>query len=102
MAGGLVWLNVGNPLIRGLPRDSEPRQAYEQLSAAFAPGRRRADHARGHRAGHRAAARASSPRFQQVLGDQPGVAGVIGPATKPAEQPFGVVARRRAATRSAS
>ena len=38
MASGLIWLQVGNPLIRGLPRDSEPRQAYEQVSEGFAPG----------------------------------------------------------------
>ena len=38
MATPLAWLEVGNPLIRGLPADSEPRQAYEQLSSAFAPG----------------------------------------------------------------
>ena len=38
MSSGLLWMNIGNPLIRGLPADSEPRQAYEQLSTGFAPG----------------------------------------------------------------
>jgi putative drug exporter of the RND superfamily len=90
MAGGLAWLEVGNPLIRGLPRDSEARPAYEQLAAGFAPGvvapttlvvaRRRI-----------AADREALDALQQVLGGQPGVAGVIGPATGPAREPFGVV-----------
>jgi RND superfamily putative drug exporter len=93
MSAGLLWMHIGNPLIRGLPRDSEARQAYEQLSAAFAPGvvspatlvvsgpgiaRRREQLA----------------AFQQVLGDQPGVAGVIGPATSASEQGFGIVTSR--------
>jgi RND superfamily putative drug exporter len=90
MASGLGWLKVGNPLIRGLPSDSEPRVAYEQLSAGFAPG-------------------TVSPQtlvvtapgialnlkglvgLQRVLSTQPGVAGVIGPASRPNEQAFGLV-----------
>ena len=90
MSSGLLWLNIGNPLIRGLPADSEPRLAYEQLSAAFAPG-----------AVSPATLVVSAPgvarqreqlaAFQQVLGDQPGVAGVIGPDTSPAERGLGIV-----------
>jgi RND superfamily putative drug exporter len=90
MSSGLLWINIGNPLIRGLPADSEPRQAYEQLSAGFAPG-----------AVSPATLVVSAPgivgdrarlsAFQQILGDQPGVAGVIGPATSPAEQAYGLV-----------
>lgn len=91
MASGLVWLEVGNPLIRGLPRDSEPRVAYEQLGKGFAPGvlspttlvvtgdgivRRRQE----------------LFALQAVLADQPGIAGVIGIATSPAPPGFGVVA----------
>jgi putative drug exporter of the RND superfamily len=90
MAAGLGWLKVGNPLIRGLPRDSEPRVAYEQLGKGFAPGVMApttlvvtgdgiAEHRRKLRA------------LQAVLGGQPGVAGVLGPATKPSGQPFGIV-----------
>ena len=94
MASGLLWMNIGNPLIRGLPSASEPRLAYEQLSAAFAPG-----------AVSPATLVVSGPNiarqrkrlaaFQQVLGDQPGVAGVIGPATSPDQQGFGIVSSRR-------
>ncbi len=90
MASGLAWLKVGNPLIRGLPSDSEPRVAYEQAGKGFAPGviapttlvvigRGVASHRR------------ELSALQAVLGGQPGVAGVLGPATKPSRQPFGVV-----------
>ena len=90
MASGLAFLNVGNPLIRGLPRDSEPRHAYEQVSRAFAPG-----------AVSPATLVVTAPGvglnrrsladFQELLSVQPGVAGVIGPATGPSRQPFGLV-----------
>ncbi len=90
MASGLAWVKVGNPLIRGLPSDSEPRVAYEQVSRAFAPGTISP-----------ATLVVTAPgigldrerlaAFQAVLSAQPGVAGVIGPATSPARQPYGVV-----------
>ena len=93
MSSGLLWMHIGNPLIRGLPRDSEPRAAYEQLFAAFAPG-----------AVSPATLVVSGPgiarqreqlaAFQEILGDQPGVAGVIGPASTSAQQGFGIVISR--------
>ena len=93
MSSGLLWMNIGNPLIRGLPADSEVRQAYEQLSAGFAPGAvspatlvvTAPDIARQ---------RQRLAAFQAVLANQPGVAGVIGPATSPAEQGYGIVTSR--------
>ncbi len=93
MSSGLLWMNIGNPLIRGLPADSEARQAYEQLSAGFAPGAvspatlvvTGPDIARQ---------RQRLAAFQEVLANQPGVAGVIGPATSPAEQGYGIVTSR--------
>jgi RND superfamily putative drug exporter len=90
MAGGLVWLEVGNPLIRGLPRDSEPRRAYEQLAAGFAPGVA-APTTLVVAGPDIAADREALGALQQVLGGQPGVAGLIGPATSPARQRFGIV-----------
>jgi putative drug exporter of the RND superfamily len=91
MASGLAWLEVGNPLIRGLPADSEPRLAYEQLGKGFAPGVMApttlvvtGDGVAGRRK--------ELSALQAVLGDQPGVAGVIGPATTPTRQQFGIVA----------
>ena len=90
MASGLIWLQVGNPLIRGLPRDSEPRQAYEQVSEGFAPGAV-APTTLVVTAPGIAQRRDALASLQQVLGDQPGVAGVVGPATNPGRQPFGLV-----------
>ena len=91
MSSGLIWLEVGNPLIRGLPASSEPRQAYEQLSRGFAPGA--AAPATLVVTGRGIAAHQEElAAFQAVLGNQPGVAGVLGPATSPTRQPFGIVA----------
>jgi len=90
MAAGLAWLEVGNPLIRGLPRESEPRMAYEQLGRGFAPGTV-APTTLVVTASGVAREREALSSLQAVLGDQPGVAGVLGPATSPTRQPFGVV-----------
>jgi putative drug exporter of the RND superfamily len=90
MASGLAWLKVGNPLIRGLPADSEPRIAYEELGKGFAPGAMSpttlvvtGDGIARHRE--------ELVALQAVLGNQPGVAGVIGLATTPAPPGFGIV-----------
>jgi putative drug exporter of the RND superfamily len=91
MASGLAWLEVGNPLIRGLPADSEPHVAYEQLSAAFAPGTVSPQTLVVTAPGV-ALARESLAEFQAVLSAQAGVAGVIGPATSPTDRAFGLVA----------
>ena len=93
MGSGVAWLEVGNPLIRGLPDDAGARVAYEQLAQGFAPGvvapttlivegpaitRRRDELA----------------ALQAVLSAQPGIAGVVGPATSPAERELGAVLSR--------
>ena len=91
MASGLAWLKVGNPLIRGLPADSEPRMAYEQLRKGFAPGTL-APTTLVVTAPGIARQRRKLSALQAVLGAQPGVAGVLGPATNPSRQNFGVVA----------
>lgn len=93
MSSGLVWLKVGNPLIRGLPSDSEARQAYEQASAAFAPGAISPATLVVTGPGI-ASEREKLTAFQQVLEDQPGVAGVIGPASSPTRSGFGIVTSR--------
>ena len=101
MSSGLLWLNIGNPLIRGLPAR---QRAAPGLRAALgrrslpAPSRPRRSWS-PRRASLGSASELAA--FQQVLGDQPGVAGVIGPATSPAEQAFGIVTSP-AATPSAS
>ncbi len=89
-ATGMARLDLGNPLIRGLPRDAEARQAYRAASQGFAAGvlsptvvvveqprissRRR-----------------SLARLQQLLEEQPGVAEVVGPADQPVDIEFGAV-----------
>ncbi|HET9737165.1 MAG TPA: MMPL family transporter [Solirubrobacteraceae bacterium] len=90
MASGLAWLKVGNPLIRGLPSDSEPRVAYEELGKGFAPGALSPTTLVVTGAGI-ADRRDELSSLQAVLGGQPGVAGVLGPATTPSRQPFGIV-----------
>jgi RND superfamily putative drug exporter len=92
-ASGLSGLRVGNPVIEGLPVDSEPREAYRQLSQGFAPGvvapttlivvapgvtERRSELA----------------SLQRRLARQPGVAGVLGPGTNPSDRDIGIVLSR--------
>ncbi len=90
MASGLVFLKVGNPLIRGLPSDSGPHRAYDELSAAFAPGTM-SPATLVVSAPHIATRKRALADLQTVLGNQPGVAGVIGPASKPTQRAFGIV-----------
>ena len=90
MASGLIWIKVGNPLIRGLPAASPPRRAYEALGRGFAPGAV-APTTLVVTAPAIATRRQALATLQEVLADQPGVAGVVGPATNPTEQGFGLV-----------
>jgi RND superfamily putative drug exporter len=90
MAAPATTIDLGNPLIRGLPADSEPRRAYAQASAGFVPGvlsptvllveqdgitRRRDELA----------------RLQRLLADQPGVAEVVGPPFNPIGRELGAL-----------
>ena len=93
MGSGVAWLELGNPMIRGLPADSETRQAYEQLARGFAPGVVapvtvvvEGDGITGRRA--------ELASLQGVLEAQPGVAGVVGPDTSPARRELGAVLSR--------
>lgn len=38
MSSGVIWLQLGNPIIQGLPPDAGPRVAYEQVSRASRRG----------------------------------------------------------------
>jgi putative drug exporter of the RND superfamily len=91
MTAGLGWIKVGNPLIRGLPDDSGPRVAYEQAGKGFAPGAI-APTTLVVTAPDIAGRFRKLSALQSVLASQPGVAGVVGPATNVSRQPFGVVA----------
>ncbi len=81
-ASGLGTLQLANPIVRGLPEDSEPRVAYEAAAKGFAPGvlsptvivvsspgitRRRG----------------ALARLQRAIGAQRGVALVLGPTEQP-------------------
>ena len=90
MASPLAWLELGNPLIRGLPSGSEPRQIYEQVEEAFAPGVVAPTTLIVEGEGI-AEQQEELEALQAVLGAQAGVAGVVGPATKPVRQDFGAV-----------
>ena len=88
MASGLARLEVGNPLVRGLPADSEARLAYEEASKGFAPGILSPTLVLVEGDGivdRRGALR----RLQRTLGEVPGVATVIGPGDQPAALELG-------------
>ena len=93
MGAPLAWLDLGNPVIRGLPADSEPRVAYDQLSRGFTPGVAAPTTLIVEGDGV-TAQRDRLASLQAVLEDQPGIAGVVGPGTQPAERRLGVVLSR--------
>ena len=81
-AAGITRLEVGNPLIRGLPEDSDARVAYESASRGFTPGILSPTVVVVERPGLTADRRALA-RLQRLLERQPGVAEVAGPADQP-------------------
>ena len=94
MASGLAWLDLGWPLMRGLPHDSEPRVAYGQVGRAFAPGTV-APTVIVVEAPGIGGRRSELASLQAVLGNQPGVAAVVGPATNPTGEAIGAVVSRQ-------
>jgi len=90
---GLAWIEVGNPVVRELPQDSEPRRAYAELAQGFAPGVS-APSTLIVAAPGISSRRRNLADLQAVLTNQPGIAGVIGPASSPAQDAFGVVLSR--------
>jgi putative drug exporter of the RND superfamily len=95
-ASGMLKLDLGNSLIRGLPEDSGPRRAYSEASSGFAPGILSPTVVVVEQPGivGRPAALA---RLQRELGEQPGVAAVVGPAQNPLPADFGAVRARNGA-----
>lgn len=87
-ASGLLRLELGNPLIRGLPEGSEARRAYVQAGQGFAAGvlsptvllLEEPTIARERR---------ELARLQRLLARRPGVARVFGPADSPFGSPQG-------------
>jgi len=89
-ASGLAQLDLGNPLIRGLPADSAPREAYAQASRGFAPGILSPTVVLVEGPGI-ASKRRRLAMLQRLLEAQPGVAEVAGPGDQPSSRVFGAV-----------
>lgn len=89
-ASGLRDLELGNPVMRGLPKTSEPRQGYDAASASIGPGvlgpTMLALEERG------IAKRAAQlTAFQGQLERESGVVAVLGPADQPVPSRAGVM-----------
>lgn len=90
LSAGVLGLALGNPLLRGLPDDSPPRAAYAQAAAGLAPGVISPTTlvVEGDGVARR---RTALARLQRLLGAEPGVAAVVGPASNPTQRTFGAV-----------
>ncbi len=93
MCSGLGWISLGNPLIRGLPENSDARVAYTQASRGFVPGILSPTVL----IVEQPAITTHRPELvslQRLLVAQPGIAQVIGPASNPTGLPVGAVLAR--------
>ena len=90
MAAPIATIDLGNPLIRGLPSDSEPRRAYAQASAGFVPGVLSPTVLLVEGSGV-TQQRDALARLQRLLADQPGVAQVLGPPFNPTDRELGAL-----------
>jgi RND superfamily putative drug exporter len=88
-ASGLRQLELGNPIIRGLPDSSSVKQGYNTAAEAFGPGVLGPTMLvlEGDGVASETAQLAS---FQSGLEAQRGVSGVLGPAQQPVAEPEGV------------
>ena len=81
-ATGLREMSLGNPVMRGLPSDADAARGYASVSRGFGPGLIAPTllvvKAPGIGSEH-----SQVSRLQALVSRQPGVAGVIGPATGP-------------------
>ncbi|HET9676180.1 MAG TPA: MMPL family transporter, partial [Solirubrobacterales bacterium] len=89
-ASGLRKLELGNPIISGLPASTDARQGYEVAQKTLGPGvvgptmLMLEEPGIGERRQQLAA-------LQLALGERNGVAEVVGPAMEPAGRPYGVL-----------
>ncbi len=81
-ASGLRHLTLSNPIVRGLPSGSPPRQAYEAAAKGFAPGILSPTVMVVSQPGV-ARRRHALARLQALVARQPGLALVLGPAQQP-------------------
>jgi RND superfamily putative drug exporter len=88
-ASGLRHLELGNPIIRGLPTTTQSRQGYDEATQALGPGVVGPSMLviEGQGVGTDAAALTS---LQERIEGQPGVASVLGPARRLAQLPPGI------------
>jgi RND superfamily putative drug exporter len=88
-ASGLRNLELGNPIIRGLPTTTQSRQGYDEATQALGPGVVGPSMLviEGEGVGANAAALTS---LQERIEAQPGVASVLGPARRLAQLPPGI------------
>lgn len=88
-ASGLWFTELSNPLFHGLPSDSGPAEGYRAVADEAAPGAVAPTTVlvSGRRLDRRGPA---LERLQALLGEQPGVAAVLGPAEQPLETPVGL------------
>ena len=81
-ASGLSRMDVGNPLIRGLPANNTVRQAYDAAARGFTPGILSPTVVVAEQPGITRQRRRLA-LLQRLIARQPGVAGVAGPANTP-------------------
>jgi RND superfamily putative drug exporter len=88
-ASGLRHLELGNPIIRGLPTTTQSRQGYDEATQALGPGVVGPSMLviEGEGVGTDAAALTS---LQERIEAEPGVASVLGPAHRLAQLPSGI------------
>jgi putative drug exporter of the RND superfamily len=90
-ASGLRHLELGNPIIRGLPTSTDARQGYDVATATLGPGVVGPTMLVLQEAGI-GERRQQLAAMQLALGEEEGVAGVIGPVMEPrAARPYGVL-----------
>jgi RND superfamily putative drug exporter len=90
-ASGLRQLEIGNPIIRGLPPSTDARQGYDVASEHLGPGVVGPTMVVLEEAGI-GERRRQLASLQVALGEQDGVAGVVGPVMEPASsRPYGVL-----------
>jgi len=93
-ASGLLRLDVGQTLIRGLPEDAEARLGYRAAAQGFAPGILSPTVVLVEGPGV-ARERAALVALQRAVAARDGVAQVVGPAQQPLQRNLGALFSRR-------
>jgi putative drug exporter of the RND superfamily len=89
-ATGLATIDLGNPLIRGLPESADAREGYREASRGFAAGILSPTMLVVEGDGI-TTERQRLRRLQRLIEDRRAVAAVAGPADQPSEREFGAV-----------